>query len=136
MQDTRELHCPLQAAAAQSCSSCRSVPCPGVSGSGSLGAGTALAEVRNSFTALDTFPRELLPSHLVPSPEQSTPAPPQANAQTCTRLLPAFFCLGFLFSWFLVVFLFFFPQRRDSRHCSALGDEKQPVVAPYSKLHL
>lgn len=83
-------------------------------------------------SALNTFPRELLPSHLGSPPEQSTPATPQANAQTCTRLLPAFFCLGFLFA----CFWFLFSTEKGFQALLSFRDEKQPVVAPYSKLHL
>lgn len=135
-QDTKELLCPLQAAAAQSCSSCTSVPWLGVVPWVLTGAEPA----QGSGTA--SFPQHLPQRAPAFTPgatsEQSTPAPPQASAQTCTRLFTCFFSVWVfcLFAWFLFVCLLFgsfFPQRRDSRHCSALGDEKQPVVAPYSK---
>lgn len=44
-------------------------------------------------------------------------------------------CVFCLFAWF-IWFVCLFPHRRDSRHCSALGDEKKTDLAPYSKLHL
>lgn len=114
--------CPLQAAAARSCSSCMR-----------LTQQRGQEQLHSSCTCPST-----------PSPESSCLHPlchPRAE-HTCTTSgqcsdMHTIFTSFLLFGFFvcLLGFFLFFPQRRDSRHCSALGDEKQLVVAPYSKLH-